>query len=349
MGTERHSADGGRVFDAEGLWWSLPPGPLNAITDVPGVKVGHATIREGSARTGVTAILPHAGDLFRRRVVAGAATLNGFGKSAGLMQLEELGEIETPILLTNTMAVPACAAALTRMAIEANPGIGRGAPSLNALVMECNDGILNDMQALPVTEAHVRAAVGAAGVEVAQGTVGAGTGMRTFGMAGGIGTASRIVRTMGAEFSLGALVLSNFGAREELRVLGRRIAPPGGAEGGTDKGSIIIVMATDAPMGSRQLTRLARRASAGLGRLGSFLAHGSGDVAVAFTTANQIDAASERAVEPIRRLSESAMDAFFLAAVEAVEESVLHALWFAEAAPGYDGTILPALRDILGE
>lgn len=346
-GPDAASAPSARAFDAEGRWWSLPPGARNAITDVPGVRVGQATIREGRARTGVTAILPHGEDLFHQKVVAGAATLNGFGKSSGLMQLEELGEIETPILLTNTMAVPACAAALTRIAIEANPGIGRGAPSLNALVLECNDGIVNDMQALAVTEAHVRAAIGAAGEDVAQGTVGAGTGMRTFGMAGGIGTASRRVRAMGAEFTLGVLVLSNFGAREELRVLGRRIAPAGTGNA-PDQGSIIIVMATDAPMGARQLTRLARRAGPGLGRLGSFMGHGSGDVAVAFSTANRIEAAAERAAEPVQRLAEGAMDAFFLAAVEAVEEAVLHALWFAEAAPGHDGTILPTLREVLG-
>jgi D-aminopeptidase len=335
-----------RVFDAEGRWWSLPPGPHNAITDVAGVTVGHAALREGRARTGVTAVLPHGGDLFRRRVVAGVATLNGFGKSAGLMQLEELGEIETPILLTNPMAVPACAQALTRIALEANPGIGRGQPSLNALVLECNDGVLNDMQALAVTEAHVRAALAAAGEVVAQGTVGADTGMCSFGMAGGIGSASRIVRTMGAEFTLGTLVLSNFGQPGELRVLGRRVQPPGPPV--PDQGSIILLFATDAPMDPRQLTRLARRAGPGLGRLGSFLGHGSGDVAVAFSTANPIEAPAARATERTDRLAEAAMDAFFLAAVETVEEAVLHALWHADGTPGYDGTILPTLRQVLG-
>lgn len=334
-------------FDAEGLWWTLPRGPRNAITDVAGVTVGHATLTEGSACTGVTAILPHDRDLYRARVVAGAEVLNGFGKSSGLMQLVELGEIESPIVLTNTLAVPACAAALTAMAIEANPRIGRREPSLNPLVMECNDGYLNDIQTVAVTEADVRAAVAAAGADFAQGSVGAGTGMRSFGLAGGIGSASRIVpMETGPDYRLGVLVQSNFGVRSELRILGQRPFPPqrGGA---ADKGSVIVVMATDAPLCSRQLTRLARRAAPGLGRTGGFMAHGSGDVAVAFTTANRIETGARAPVDAIMRLAEPLLDGFFLAAVEATEEAVLNALWHGQTRPGYDGTLLPTLRDLL--
>jgi D-aminopeptidase len=335
----------GRVFHGDGRWWSLPAGPRNAITDVSGVSVGHATLRDGGARTGVTAILPQPGDLYRAPVVAGAAILNGFGKSAGLMQLVELGEIETPILLTNTMAVPVCSAELVRLAVADNPGIGRGNPSVNALVLECNDGVLNDMQNVAVTGAHVRAAIASASAEVAQGTVGAGTGMRSFGLAGGIGTASRSTRVCGEAFTLGTLVLSNFGLPAELRVLGRRVVPPDPARAAAEHGSIIIVMATDAPLSSRQLTRLAHRAGPGLGQLGSFLGHGSGDVAVAFSTANRLTRAGSP--DSVRRLPDAELDPVFLAAVETVEEAVLNALWHAEAAPGYDGTVLPTLKGVL--
>ncbi len=318
------------------------PGPLNAISDVGGVTVGHVTLTEGGARTGVTAIVPQPGDLFRAPVVAGVDVLNGFGKSAGLMQLAELGQIETPILLTNTLAVPVCEAALARLAIRDNPGIGRGAPSVNALVLECNDGVLNDIQAVAPSARDVEAAIAGAAAKFAQGTVGAGTGMRTFGMAGGIGSASRLV-PVGPGYALGALVLSNFGVRSELRVLGQRV-PGSGAE--ADKGSIIIVMATDAALDARQLGRLARRAGPALGRLGGYMAHGSGDVAVAFSTANRLGAAGP--LDTVGRLAEPLLDAFFLAAVEATEEAVLHAMWHAKSRPGYDGTMLPCLRDQIG-
>ena len=338
-----------RQFSHAGQWWVIPPGPSNSIADVEGVTVGHASLMDGSARTGVTALLPHGGDLFRQRPPAGAAILNGFGKSLGLIQVQELGEIETPILFTNTFGVHACASALIRSAIAANPAIGRRDSTVNPLVFECNDGQINDIQSLAVTEALALEAIGNAASNFAQGTIGAGTGMKTFGMAGGIGSSSRTVLLPGGSaFRLGALVLSNFGQASEFRVFGHRIAPQGIARAmEPDKGSIIVVFATDAPMESRQLTRLAKRAGAALGRLGSHLGHGSGDIALAFSTANCRDMTAKDDVVTASRLPEQHMNAFFHAAVEATEEAVLNALWHATPIEGYSGRKLPILRDLL--
>jgi D-aminopeptidase len=195
---------------------SLPPGERNSIADVPGVTVGHATLIEGDVRTGVTAVLPHDGDLFRDKPVAAAVVLNGFGKSVGLVQLNELGTLETPILLTNTFAAGVCAAALIRGAIAANPEIGRQTSTVNPVVLESNDGYLNDIQAMAVTEAHAEAAIAAAAEAFAVGAVGAGTGMSCFGLKGGVGSASRQLRLDGSTYHLGVLVLANFGRAGDL-------------------------------------------------------------------------------------------------------------------------------------
>lgn len=324
-------------------WWATPTGPNNSITDVKGVSVGHFTHDSGLAHTGVTAILPHAGNLFDHKVVAGGAILNGFGKSTGLMQMIELGQIETPILLTNTFAVPACAQTLIEQALAQNPDIGRAAATVNPLVLECNDGRVNDIRSLAITADMARQAITAASPKpVAQGSIGAGRGMQTFGLAGGIGSASRVLKLPSAQqFTLGALVLSNFGQASEFRFMGQRLAVPQDSQ--TDKGSIIVILATDAPLDARQLGRLARRAGPALGRLGSYMGHGSGDVALAFSSANLL---SEQSA-PIERLREDWLDFFFLAAVEAIEESVLNALWQAQPVTGYDGKTAPILRDLV--
>src|SRR6202012_4370284 len=204
----------------------LPPGERNSIADVPGVLVGHATLMEGDIRTGVTAVLPHDGDLFQDKTVAAAVVLNGFGKSVGLMQVNELGVLETPILLTNTFAVGTCANALIRRAIAANPDIGRRTSTVNPVVLECNDGYLNDIQAMAVTEEHALAAIEAATEAFAVGAVGAGTGMSCFGLKGGIGRAARRFRVNKQTYHLGVLVLANFGRAGDLRLPdGRRIDP----------------------------------------------------------------------------------------------------------------------------
>lgn len=320
-------------------WFSLPEGPTNAMTDVPGVQIGQVTIRRGQTRSGVTAVIPHQGDMYRDPVPAGAAVLNGFGKSLGLVQLSELGEISTPILLSNTFAVPACATALIRRATSQNPQIGNGLPTVNPLVLECNDGGVNQIEGLGITEDDACAAIDAAlPTPPQQGTVGAGLGMRSFGLSGGIGTASRHV----GRYMFGTLVLSNFGKAGELRVFGQRILPAT-PETAPEKGSIIILFATDAPLDPRQLTRIARRAGAGLGRLGSYWGHGSGDIAVAFSTARP---QLQDGLLHSQRLPDDQLDPFFLAAVETVEHAVLNALWNASPQPTRNGQPAQVLQQI---
>ncbi|MCZ4273500.1 P1 family peptidase [Maritalea porphyrae] len=320
-----------------GGWWTLPCGGLNLISDVAGVTVGHATMLDGTARTGVTAIRPHAGNLFTNKVEAGVAVLNGFGKSVGLVQLEELGQLETPILLSNTFAMPVCTTTLIKRAIDENLKIGRGLPTVNAVALECNDGQLNDIQAFHVTEELARVALDTTDVEFALGSIGAGTGMKSFGYAGGIGSASRLVEIGDDRFTLGALVLSNYGAQSEFRFCGKKLSANSDHTQSPDKGSIIIVLATDAPLDARQLKRVAKRSGAALGRTGSYLGNGSGDIAVAFSTSGPLGT----------RLDETLLDGLFLAAVEATEEAILSAMWHGVSRKGYDGLVLPSLYEKL--
>jgi D-aminopeptidase len=325
----------------------FPPGQLNRISDVPGVSVGHVTLIDGDIRTGVTAIRPHPGDIFRDRPVAAAHVLNGFGKSMGLMQVEELGQIETPILLTNTLSVGTCGTALIRRAIAENPRIGRQTSTVNPVVCECNDGYLNDIQALAVNETHALAALDATRGEFEVGAVGAGTGMSCFGFKGGIGSASRRISLDGNAFHLGTLVLANFGRAGDLTLPdGRRVAPPDLATS-VERGSIIVIIATDVPLEHRQLHRIIRRAGAGLARLGSFYGHGSGDIFVGFTTANRTphDAAAD--LLPMRTVAESRIDLLFEAVAEATQESVLDALAAAPDTVGRAGHRRPGLADVL--
>ncbi|MFN3672046.1 MAG: P1 family peptidase [Bosea sp. (in: a-proteobacteria)] len=326
---------------------ALPPGPLNAITDVAGVSVGHETLREGDLLTGFTALLPHQGNLFRSKLRAAVEIINGFGKSAGLMQLAELGEIETPILLGNTLAVGVGFDALVTRALAQNADIGRETGTVNPLVLECNDGFLSDIRARALTQDHAFAALDAAqGGPVAEGAVGAGTGMSAFGFKGGIGTASRAMRLDERAFTLGVLVLANFGRAGDLVLPdGRRPAPA--QAGQAERGSVIVLIATDLPLETRQLKRIAKRAGAGLARLGAFWGHGSGDVAVAFTTADPVDHDAPRALVSLSALHESRIDLPFQAAAEATQEAVLNALVAAPATTGRDGHHRPSLADWL--
>lgn len=329
----------------------LPQGARNAITDVPGVRVGHCTLRDGDINTGVTAILPHSGNLFRRKVVAASHVINGFGKSTGLVQIDELGTIETPIILTNTLSVGICATALIREAIAQNPDIGRTTSTVNPVVGECNDGPLNDIQAMAVTEDHVRAALANAhDGAVEQGSVGAGTGMTCFGFKGGIGSASRRVTLDGSEHHLGVLVLTNFGNAGDLVLPDGRRPSPHQAEPPTkarERGSVIIILATDAPLEHRQLTRIAKRAGAGLARLGSFWGHGSGDISLAFTTANSTDHDNKADVLDMRVLNEDRIDMLFRAAAEATQEAVLNSMLAADDFVGRGGATRTSLASAL--
>ncbi|MCZ4279139.1 P1 family peptidase [Kiloniella laminariae] len=333
-------------FPGKEGWWRLPPGSKNTVCDVPGVLVGHQTLHEGEIHTGVTAICPHGGNIYRDKVRAGLAVLNGFGKSAGLLQLAELGQIETPIILTNTFGVSAGIEALVRRAITENPDIGRKTATVNPVVMECNDGWLNDIQRLSVTEDMVNKALHTTAEDFAQGAVGAGAGMKTFGFAGGVGSASRkIICGDGTIFTLGCLVLSNFGVREDLRICGEVFEPDREESRDEDKGSIILVFATDAPLDARQLGRLCRRSSAALGRLGSVLGNQSGDIALAFSTAGTVSHDEKCAVKQLTGFNENDMNAVFYAAVESAENAVLNSLWHSSAVLGRNGHKAPAFRE----
>lgn len=331
---------------------ALPSGPRDAITDVAGVTVGHATLSDGAVQTGVTVVRPHAGDAYLNRVPAGVAVINGFGKSVGLVQVEELGVLETPIALTNTFSVQAVAAAQIRQCVAANPECGRGLPTVNPLVFECNDGYLNDIQRMVLGEADYQAACAAASEWVAQGAVGAGRGMSCFGLKGGIGTASR--RVEGQGFTVGALVLANFGLLPNLLLAGRpvgrelaaRLAAQE-ADAAPEKGSIIVLIATDAPLDARQLRRLAVRAGVGIGRTGSVFGHGSGDIALAFSTAYTVPLSPDEPMPRVAMLHDARLDGFFQAAADSVEQAIVHALWQAEPVTGRAGHVRAALRDLL--
>ncbi|MCR4522418.1 MULTISPECIES: P1 family peptidase [Bosea] len=326
----------------------LQPGPLNAITDVPGVKLGHFTLNEGDLRTGFTALLPHDGNLFRRKVRAAVDVINGFGKSAGLMQLAELGQIETPLLLGNTLSVGTGFDALVTRALADNPDIGRETGTVNPVVLECNDGYLSDIRARALTEAHAFVALDAAASgPVAEGAAGAGTGMSAFGFKGGIGTASRHFDLDDSDHTLGVLALANFGNSGDLVLPdGRRPVPPE-VKPQSERGSVILVIATDVPLESRQLHRIARRGGAGLARLGAFWGNGSGDIAVAFTTACPVDHDQPNDLVPLCALNENRIDTLFRAAAEATQEAVLNAMVAAPATTGRDGHHRPSLGDWL--
>ncbi|SHL99052.1 DmpA family aminopeptidase [Roseibium suaedae] len=325
----------------------MAPGARNTICDVPGVRVGHVTQTQGNLRTGFTALVPHQGNVFRDKLPAALEVINGFGKSAGLMQVEELGTIETPILLTNTFAVGTGINALIRRAIAENPEIGRSTGTVNPVVMECNDGYLSDIQAMALTEADALAAIAVAGEDFEQGNVGAGTGMSAFGFKGGIGSASRVFEIGDKPHVLGTLVLANFGRPGDLTLPDGRKPHPADARQTEERGSVIIIMATDVPMSTRQLKRVAKRAGAGLGRLGAYYGNGSGDIAMAFSTAGRIQHYENVPILERKVLWEELIDVLFKAAAETTQEAVLNAMIAADPMKGYRGHKRPSLRDWL--
>ncbi len=353
----------------------LPTGALNAITDVAGVRVGHTTIVRGAdVRTGVTAVLPHAGNLFREKVAGAVFVGNGFGKLAGSTQTNELGEIETPILLTSTLSVPRVADALVdyMLALPGNEDVR----SVNPLVAETNDGGLNDIRGRHVTREDVHAAIrGATGGAVEEGAVGAGTGTIAFGFKGGIGTSSRKLPPRLGGYTVGALVQTNYGGvlsiggapvgrelgrfylREELEQAAD-VAAPRGAGGGrasvaddTADGSIIIVIATDAPVDARNLRRMAARAMMGLGRTGASGSNGSGDYVIAFSNAPEVRVRAGGNTKPgemfapreSKLLANDAMSPLFLAVIEATEEAIYNSLFRAQTMTGRGGLTVEAL------
>lgn len=336
---------------------TLPAGALDAITDVAGVALGHCTLDDGATQTGATVLLPQPGNLFLHKLPAGLAVINGFGKSVGLMQVQELGTLESPIALVSTLAVGTAATALVRDALAHNPDLTRSLPTPNPLVFECNDGWLNDARTLALQESHVvqalamgRAAQQAGQGSFEQGSVGAGRGMSCHGLKGGIGSASRRVAWQGREFNVGALVLANQGRPDALTIAGRRIGAALQArleaDAGPERGSIIMLLATDAPLDARQLGRVARRAAAGLARTGSDYGHGSGDIALAFSTAWRVPQLADEPMPAVAMLHEAALDGLFQAAAEATEQAIVHALFAATTVRGRDGRTRHALTEL---
>ena len=330
------------------------PGPLNAITDVPGVRVGHETIIEGdSVRTGVTAILPHDGNPYFDRVPAAIVVGNGYGKLLGVTQVDELGELETPILLTCTLCVWRAADAMVAWML-ARPGM-EGVRSLNAVVGETNDGYLNDIRARPVRPVHViRALESAAGGPVTEGSVGAGTGTIAFGWKGGIGTSSRVLPDALGGWTVGVLVQSNYGG--VLQVMGAPVGKELGryayrrfVEDNAGDGSVMVVVATDAPLGERNLRRLAERALFGVARTGSSASNGSGDYVIAFSTHADVRRRNTDGPRTIADLPNGLMSPLFQATIEATEEAIYNSMFMATAVTGHHGTVEPLPLDRVAE
>jgi len=335
-------------------------GPLNAITDVAGVKVGHTTLISGDGpltpgvgpvRTGVTVVIPR-DDVWRKKVPAGSFVLNGTGEMTGLAWVSEAGFLEYPIALTNTLNVPRVANGVMTWMIGQYPGIGITDDTLTPVVAECDDGRLNDIQGRHVSETHVVEALnGAISGPVKEGTVGAGTGMVSFGFKGGIGSASRKLPDREGGYTVGVLVNANHGRKPELIVAGVPVgrlydtspAARTTVEPGQSEGSIIIIVATDAPLDARQLNRLAKRAALGLARTGSTARHGSGDFILAFSTANIIPHYPEQPTYPLTHLADTHMNPLIAATVEATEEAIVNALTMATTTVGRDGHKVEAI------
>lgn len=331
---------------------TMPYGPRNKITDVPGVRVGHCTLEEGPYRTGVTVILPCAENPFYSKLTAAADVLNGYGKPAGIVQVQELGTLETPIALCGTLNVGKVFDALAAQMLARCAAEGRHPTSINPLVCECNDGTLSDIAARPIEAEHVRLAAEQAGEDFAEGSVGAGRGMVCHGLKGGIGTASRLVEIGGETYTVGLLALANHGHMKDLTVDGRRIGPQIEqmlkTQEVVERGSVILVLATDLPVDARQLRRIIRRAPVGLARVGGYIGHGSGEVMVGFTTANRVPFEEGPSVRIQRVLREDLLDGPFRAAAECAEEAVLNALICANTTTGYRGDVVTSLRDVWG-
>ena len=329
---------------------SLPTGPRDKITDVPGVAVGHCTVDTDRCHTGVTAILPCRENPFFHKLPAASFVLNGFGKSLGLVQIDELGQLESPILLTNTLNVGKVHDAAVSWLIRRSAAGGETLRSVNPVVCECNDGSLSDIALRPVEAEHAFAALDGAGPDFAEGDVGAGRGMICHDLKGGIGSASRLLDVGGRTFTLGVLALTNHGNLADLTIGGDHIGPALAerlrAEHTPDVGSCIFIMATDLPLDSRQLGRVLRRGSVGLARLGSFIGHGSGEVFVGFSTANGWDPREKTALRSGALFAEDFMDLPFRAMAECAEEAVLNSMLCAHSLTGYTGRTVRALPEL---
>ncbi|MBF4693641.1 GNAT family N-acetyltransferase [Fusibacter ferrireducens] len=320
---------------------SLERGALNKITDVAGIRVGHATLQSGAVQTGVTIIIPSEEDMFAHKMIAASHVINGFGKTTGLIQIDELGTLETPIALTNTLAVGRVQDALVDYMIASSEAKIK---SINPVVGECNDSYLNDITHKSVQAYQVLEAIKEANVDFSEGAVGAGRGMSCHQLKGGIGSSSRCFNIGEEQYTLGVLVLSNHGLLADLIVdhseIGSRIDALKSVqanEQAVDKGSCMIIVAMDLPVSDRQLKRICKRAVNGLARLGSYIGHGSGEVVIGFSTANKMNLADKSKIKQYAFIDESQIDIAFRAVVEATEEAVLNSMLAAETVEGVNG------------
>ncbi len=329
----------------------MEPGARNKISDVKGVLVGHETIDTDRHKTGVTVVIPTPDNVFLNKVTAAAHVLNGFGKTLGLVQVQELGTLETPIALTNTLNVGLVHDALVQYTIDRCKTEGFEARSINPVVCECNDATLNDIQDRAVNAGRVFSAIQNACEDFEEGDAGGGKGMVCYGFKGGIGSASRVMPLDGHTFTLGVLVQANYGRTADLVIQGSptgRSVPHGwGVK--EDLGSIIVIVATDLPLDSRQLGRVIKRAGIGMARLGSMMGHGSGEIIIGFTTENRVHHLEGQNILTQRILREDRLDIPFRAAAECCEEAILNAMLCADAVKGYTGERKASLRRWLME
>jgi D-aminopeptidase len=340
---------------------NLQKGAHNLITDVAGVTVGHADVASGDLQTGVTVVMPTPDNVFVNKCVAAAEVINGFGKTSGTIQIEELGQLESPIALTNTLNVGKVSDALVAYMLASCEREAVKIQSFNPVVCECNDSYLNAIEKRVVDEKMVIEAIRSAAAVFEQGAVGGGRGMSCHQLKGGIGSASRQFELDGIRYTVGVLVQANYGRLEDLMVAGvpigsklrhaidaqHDIKSDNAFDPSIDKGSIIIIVATDLPVSHRQLKRMLRRTTVGIARVGGYIGHGSGEIAIGFSTANRIPHVQQSATRDIKLLSENKMDMPFRAVAEATEEAVLHALIYADTVVGAEGHCREGLMDAL--
>ncbi len=323
-------------------------GKRNLITDVKGVKVAHKTITRNGLNTGVTAIIPAEDNIFDKKIVAGAHIINGFAKCAGVIQIGELGNIETPVIMTSTLSLGTAMVALSKYGVERSPWLKKEGMTISPMVLECNDAYLSDTYSFPITEQDVYDALSDVSEEFEEGAVGAGRGMSTYSLKGGIGSSSRIVEIDGKEYTIGCITNTNFGTFEDFTLQGKRVMNyvDEEIEKTIDKGSIVIFIATDIPMSTNQLNRVSRRAQSAIAKTGSYSAHNSGEIVVAISTANRVDARSKGGVFEQKYLNPEYINIVFKATVEMVEEAIISSMAHAQEVSGNSNT-RRALKDII--
>lgn len=332
----------------------LKTGKNNSISDVEGVRVGNITLDKDNIKTGVTAIIPHEGNIFKDKVLAASHVINGFGKSTGLIQIDELGVLETPIILTNTLSVGLAYDSLVRYMLDCNDDIGDTTGTVNPVICECNDGKINDIRGLHIKNEDILKAIESADIKFDEGNVGAGTGMVCYDLKGGIGSSSRIISLEDNDYTLGVLVLSNFGSLEDFVLNGDNIGKKLCKEIGKiisteDKGSIIVIMATDIPLSSRQIKRVIKRATHGIARTGSYSGSGSGEIVIGFSTANIIKHHENNEIREIKIINEDKINKVFKAAVYATEEAILNSMICASSVEDRKGEKVYSLNELISE